>query len=206
MDITQTIVAQFKKPSGWLGKLAGHVMANRRSNIERNRWVVDLLKLKDTDRVLELGYGPGIAIDYAAQQLRHGEVIGIDHSGVMFAQANRRNAAHITRGRVKLILGTVDKLGDMPEKFDCIYSSNVVQFWEHPAEVYRKLRASLKDEGIIATQLMPRTKGADVSKAEQMGENIAQWLRQSGFSDVHIEHSQFGKFAAVCVLAKNSSQ
>ncbi len=32
MNLRQTIVAQFKKPHGWLGRVAGWIMANRRSN------------------------------------------------------------------------------------------------------------------------------------------------------------------------------
>jgi hypothetical protein len=37
-------------------------MAHRPSNAQRNRWVVSLLDVQPTDRVLEIGFGPGIAI------------------------------------------------------------------------------------------------------------------------------------------------
>lgn len=126
MGTRQTIVRQFKQPKGRLGKLAGHLMANRKSNIERNKWVVDLMELKDNHHVLEIGYGPGMAVDYLAQQLHDGKVVGIDHSDVMFEQANRRNKEHVTSGKVKLMLGTIDNLNDTAEKFDRIFSSNVV--------------------------------------------------------------------------------
>ena len=53
---------------GLLGQLAGQVMANRSSNIERNRWMLELMRLKPRDRILEIGYGPGLALEGALQQ------------------------------------------------------------------------------------------------------------------------------------------
>ena len=54
MSMRQLIVRQFKQPKGWLGRLAGRLMASRESNIERNKWVVSLLELNDSHRVLEM--------------------------------------------------------------------------------------------------------------------------------------------------------
>ena len=206
MSMRQLIVRQFKQPKGWLGRLAGRLMASRESNIERNKWVVSLLELNDSHRVLEIGYGPGLAIGYVAKQLSAGEVTGIDHSRVMYEQASRRNQTEIAAGKVKLVLGSVDDLTGTGDKFDRIFSSNVVQFWEQPVEVYSKLRQLLKEDGIIATQLMPRIKGASGGGANQMGETIAQWLRQAEFTNIRIERKQFKQYGAVCVLASNTKR
>jgi len=62
MTLINKVYAQFRRPSGLLGRLAGWIMANRPSNIERNRWTVDLLNIKETDHVLKLGFGPGLSI------------------------------------------------------------------------------------------------------------------------------------------------
>lgn len=53
----------------WPGHIAGCIMANRKSNIERYKWVVRLLGQRPTECVLKLGYGPGEGIDLAAKQL-----------------------------------------------------------------------------------------------------------------------------------------
>ena len=63
MSLRQNIVGQFKQPHGSLGQVAGFIMAKRPSNIERNQWTLDLLDLRPDDRVLEIGFGPGIAIE-----------------------------------------------------------------------------------------------------------------------------------------------
>src|SRR5262245_18253427 len=94
------VVRQFRHPRGMGGKAAGWVMAHRASNRQRNTWVVSLLEVRPTDRVLEVGFGPGIAI---AELSRHvgdgGHISGIDHSSVMLRQASRRNASAIAAGR-----------------------------------------------------------------------------------------------------------
>ncbi len=56
------IVRQFGKPSGALGVVAGLVMRLRASNRLRNARTVDLLEIRPEDRVLEVGFGPGLAV------------------------------------------------------------------------------------------------------------------------------------------------
>src|SRR5436305_3994606 len=100
-------IGQAHHPHGTAGHVAGWVFAHRPSNRQRNRWVVSLLGVRPADRVLEVGFGPGIAV---AELVRAsaGHVSGIDHSGVMLRQASRRNAAAIRAGRVPLINSPAD--------------------------------------------------------------------------------------------------
>jgi ubiquinone/menaquinone biosynthesis C-methylase UbiE len=56
---------------------------------------VCLLDVRPTDRVLEIGFGPGLAIAELARRITRGRVYGIDHSAVMVRQAGKRNAAAV---------------------------------------------------------------------------------------------------------------
>src|SRR5919108_4897925 len=104
-------VRQFGHPRGIAGRMAGWVMAHRRSNRQRNRWVVSLLEVQPTDRVLEVGFGPGVAIAELSRRVgASGHIYGVDHSAVMLRQASRRNAAAIRAGRVTLIRASVDQM------------------------------------------------------------------------------------------------
>lgn len=60
-------------------------MAHRRSNRRRNAWVVSLLDVQPADHVLEIGFGPGMAIAEARRIGPAGHVYGVDHSQVMLA-------------------------------------------------------------------------------------------------------------------------
>ena len=75
-----TLVGQFHRPHGWGGRAAGWVMAHRESNRRRNVWAAGLLDVQPDDRVLEIGFGPGIAIEEMARRATRGHVIGVDHS------------------------------------------------------------------------------------------------------------------------------
>ena len=98
-------------------------MASRSSNQERNRWTVDLLDLQPSDRVLEIGYGPGLALAQAAGRVTSGEIAGMDHSRIMLEQATARNAAAIQAGRMRLSVGGLDDLGGLGGPFDKVYWS-----------------------------------------------------------------------------------
>jgi ubiquinone/menaquinone biosynthesis C-methylase UbiE len=84
-------------------------MANRSSTVERNDWAVSLLKLQPTDRVLEIGFGPGVAIQKMSEFVKEGLIWGIDHSEVMLRQASKRNKEAISADRVRLLLGSLEK-------------------------------------------------------------------------------------------------
>src|SRR5271157_3761800 len=154
MGIATTIYSQFGEPRGVLGRVAGYIMANRPSNIERNDWALSLLEIGAADRILEIGFGPGIAAGKAAAQAA--EVVGIDRSALMVQQAARRSKELVERGKLKLLLGSVDTLDADLRSFDNIYSVNVVQFWKEPVLVFKKLRSLLKPGGVIVTAYMPR--------------------------------------------------
>src|SRR5262245_10752557 len=120
---------QFEHPHGALGALAGFVMSHRPSNRERNRWTVELIAPKADARVLEIGCGPGLALDAMSSRLSGGLIVGLDHSPLMLAQAARRNAKAIEAGRLQLHLGGLESLAALSSGFDVVYSINVAMFW-----------------------------------------------------------------------------
>jgi SAM-dependent methyltransferase len=111
------------------GRAAGLLMAHRSSNRRRNAWAVSLLDVRPDDRVLEIGFGPGLAILELSRIAHVGHVCGIDHSEQMLRQARRPNADGIARGVVDLRLGSVDALPVFDAPFDKILAVNTVLFW-----------------------------------------------------------------------------
>jgi SAM-dependent methyltransferase len=181
------VVAQFHRPTGVGGRFAGWWMATRPSKRRRNLWVVSLLDIGDADRVLEVGFGPGIAIREAASRAVHGMVCGVDHSVVMVRQARRRNAAAVRAGRVDLRLGTADQLPTFDEPFDKIFAVNSMGFWNQPVRCLESLGGVLRCGGRIAIASQPRRRGATAETSAEAGDTIAERLVEAGFVDVEIE-------------------
>jgi SAM-dependent methyltransferase len=142
MSIKSTVFSQFKRPHGALGALAGWVIANRPSNKARNHWTIELLDIQPTDRVLEIGFGPGFAIVDAASRACSGLIVGIDHSEIMVRKAGKRNREGIRSGRVQLRLGGLEILPSLCGPFDKVLSANVVQFWPDSTWAFRQIYSS----------------------------------------------------------------
>jgi hypothetical protein len=76
--LDRDVIGQGRHPRGAAGSVTGWVMAHRPSNRQRTRWVVWLLGVRPADRVLEIGFGPGLAIAELARA-GAGHVYGVDH-------------------------------------------------------------------------------------------------------------------------------
>jgi ubiquinone/menaquinone biosynthesis C-methylase UbiE len=202
--VIQRLRAQFGRPTGLPGRMAGWLMAHRSSNRRRNAWAVSLLDVQRDDRVLEIGFGPGIAIRELARLAAEGHVCGLDHSEVMLRQAARRNAAAVRRGQVDLRLGRVENLPALETPFDKILAVNALQFWDQPVGPLRELRRLLRSGGQIAIAFQPRGPGATDEVAATRGREIAAALGDAGFSQVRLETLEL-KPAVVCALGINAS-
>jgi ubiquinone/menaquinone biosynthesis C-methylase UbiE len=202
MSLIGTVYRQFHQPTGVLGRLAGWIMATRPSNIERSRWTVNVLKLQPTDHVLEIGFGPGLAIQQVARLVPTGHVVGIDHSALMVKQAGRRNQAAIEAGLVDLKLGSFEMLPKFRETFDKIYSVNVLQFLRDRSEVLQLIRSALKPNGLVATTVQPRQRGATAADTHAFGRQLSKELIDAGFREVTVEELDLKPVPAVCVLAR----
>ena len=198
--MVRAIVGQFHRPHGVGGHLAGWVMAHRSSNRERNRWVVSLLAVRPTDRVLEIGFGPGLAIDALSRLATSGMVYGIDHSAAMVRRASRRNRVAIRSGRVDLRLGSADRLPDLDGPLDVVLAVNSMGFWPDPVACLVGLRRRLRAGGRIAIASQPRCPGATSETSRQAAREIEEALTAAGFGRARVETLPLAP-PVVCVLA-----
>lgn len=202
MRIRDVVVEQFQKPHGVAGHIAGWIMAHRPSNRDRNRWTVDLLDIRAHDRILEIGCGPGLALEGCLAHAIQGRVVGLDHSQTMLEQARRRNARAVAEGRLQLQLGHLEEWGSLDEQFDKIFSVNVVQFLDDPAATFRILSTKLRPGGLLATTYMPRDRHPSRSKAFAMAQAVKQHMEESGFLQIRIEELALEPAPAICVIGK----
>lgn len=188
------LASQFGNPRGAVGHLAGHIMARR--NVERNRWVVDLLGLEPDHNVLEIGFGPGLAIQAASNRIVAGKILGIDHSKVMLRQATRRNIDAIRAGKVKLVRCSIDDMDLKGRTFDRAFAINATMFWHEPVEQIRRIRDFLKPRGRLAIAIQPRW----TTSLETVAEKIRVDLEQAGLSNIEKAVEDFDPVGCACVV------
>jgi len=199
-SIRRFLRSQFGCPTGVCGMIAGKIMAYTPSNQDRIRWTISLLNIKPDDRLLEIGFGPGLGIELASKITPKGFVAGIDHSEVMVRQASKRNARAIREGKVALHLGSASDLPKFDEPFDKIFTINSVHFWNAPVDCLKELREILRPGGLMAVTLQPRSRSATDATAKELGKEMGLNLERAGFSQVRLEMKPIKPVSVVCAL------
>ena len=194
------LVGQAHHPRGVVGWANGWMFALRRSNRQRNIWAVSLLDVQPTDRVLEIGFGPGIAIAEFAGRATRGHVFGVDHSQAMVRHATRRNAAAVRAGRVHLVHASVERLPSFDVPLDAILAVNSLGFWPDPVDRLRELRGLLRPGGRIALVSQPRCPGATRDTTARAADDLRDKLTRAGFTHPRVETLDLDPPVA-CVLA-----
>ena len=194
------VIGQAHHPRGAAGYVTGWEMAHRPSNRQRSSWVVSLLGVQPADQVLEIGFGPGLAVA-ALVRAGAGHVYGIDHSGVMLRLASRRNAAAIRAGRVTLMRASAEQIPPAPDgPFDAILAVNSLGFWPAPAERLGELRRRLAPGGRVAIASQPRCPGATAETTRSAAREIEDLLSDAGFARLRTQTLPLSPPVA-CVLA-----
>lgn len=201
--LIMAIRSQFMRPRGFAGRLVGWEMALRSSNRKRNVWAVGLIGVEPTDRVLEIGFGPGIAIRELSCRATHGLVCGVDHSEVMIRQATKRNANAVHAGRVDLRCGSVEHLPTFEAPFDKVLAVNNMGMWRDPGDRLKELHSLMRLGGRIAVVSQPRCPGATAETTVAAGHEIAACLTEAGFTRIRSDTLALNP-PVVCVIGEVS--
>src|ERR1700753_3990965 len=201
--LDRDVIGQAHHPRGAAGRVTAWEMAHRPSNRQRSAWVAALLDVGPADRVLEIGFGPGLAVA-ALVRAGAGHVSGIDHSGVMVQRATRRNAAAIRAGRVTLADAAVDQLSPaFGGPSDAILAVTALGFWPEPAQRLAELRRRLAPGGRMAIASQPRCPGATADTSRRAAREIADLLTATGFTHLST-HTLPLRPPVACVIATGS--
>ena len=198
--IRRFLRAQFGRPTGFLGNIVGKIMTYTPSNQDRIHWTLSLLDIKSDDRLLEVGFGPGFAIELVSKMASKGLIVGVDHSEVMVRQARKRNAKAIRDGKVVLQHGSASDLPKFNELFDKIFTINSIHFWNEPVDCLKELRKLLRPGGLIAVTLQPRSRSATDATTKELGKELVMNLERAGFSQVKLKIRQTKPVSVACAL------
>lgn len=133
-------------PRGPLGFAALAAMAMK--NGGQNKAVLDALRLKPGESVIEIGCGPGMSVRAALKQVGPtGFVAGVDQS-----PAAAHFAAHATHramlgGRAVIMRAEAADLPFRDAMFDKAFAVNSFQFWSDPARALREIARVVAPNG-----------------------------------------------------------
>jgi ubiquinone/menaquinone biosynthesis C-methylase UbiE len=188
MSVARSILMRaFGRPEGVLGRLGGIIMA--RTNEKCAAWVMDLLEIQRSDKVLEVGFGPGVGIRLLARLASAGYVAGVDPSGEMVEQATARNADVIRSGRVDLRHRSVESCPFEDNTFDKALAINSMQIWPDAVGGLKEIRRVMRSGGRVALGFTPYS--------GQPNSGLTETLNEAGFTQTHVVESDEG----FCALA-----
>jgi ubiquinone/menaquinone biosynthesis C-methylase UbiE len=163
---------------------------------ERFKWAVELLKVKPTQNILEIGCGAGLLAEEIASKLTTGKVIGIDKSLSMLGKAKKRNKEFIEKGISEFI--NADFLNSqLPTKFfDTVTAFNVNVFSKNPVRELELIKRSIKPKGnlYVFYQAPFEIKLTDAKP-------IQQKLLENSFEIVDMQLKKLKPTSAFCIIA-----
>ncbi len=187
------IDGQYRQPTGIIGRWIGSKMAQQHQ--PETHWTVNLLDVQPTQHILELGFGPGIAVQEVSRRATQGLVAGVDFSRTMVAAARKRNIAGVLTGHVDLRYGDVGQIPFADNSFDSVFSIHSIYFWPDPSAVLVETYRVLKPNGILILTVLPKEKWnpSDPDNAgtpeckPYSGSDLKAMLTVAGFTDVRID-------------------
>lgn len=172
---------QAVKPSGALGVVMGWLL--ERGDAVQNRATVEALEPPPGGAVLEVGFGPGHALEMLAASRPLGLLAGVDHSEVMVETARKRLARMRGDAALDLRCGDAGELPFPNDRFDIVYAVNAFHQWPAPEDALAEMAGVLKPGGDLVLSIRdfrmegrfePPGTGAAAAKA------AAEHLREFG--------------------------
>jgi ubiquinone/menaquinone biosynthesis C-methylase UbiE len=173
---------QFALPRGFAGRIAGRLMGVANADMERA--AIRNLELEGSERVLEIGFGPGVGIRYLVRRLPWGYVAGVDPSEVMLKQATKRIRRFMRLGSIDLRLGDASHLPWPDGRFDAALSVNNVMLWDPLDACMAELRRVVKADGRVSLAVHGWANKPTTGECRDLHAEVTEALWLNGFTAV----------------------
>ena len=146
-----------------------------------NALVVRLAGLNDSDRVLDIGCGPGAAVRLAAATVTSGEAAGVDRSEPMIEIARRRSRRF---DNTRFEVGSAESLPFTDGSFSVVWTAHSFHHWEDRAAGLAEMLRVLADGG---RGLVLETDGKKHGLTDSGSASVMADMERLGFQDVAME-------------------
>lgn len=177
---------QLSNPTGAGGRVIAALM--NRGNRKMNARAVDLLDVESGTRVLDLGFGGGLAIEMLLA--RGARVWGVERAGDMVAAAGSRFADEVAADRLTLLQGEVAALPLPDDSVDRVQTINTVYFWRDLAGPLAEIRRVLAPGGLLLIGIRDGSEMQSVSREVftiRTPDEVIRSLEEAGFKDIRVQ-------------------
>jgi cyclopropane fatty-acyl-phospholipid synthase-like methyltransferase len=162
---------------------------------ERLRWAVEVLEIRPGDQILELGCGPGAAVELVCERLDGGRITAIDRSPTAIERARRRNAEQVEAGRARFVCLEVAAAGSLGSRFDKVFAVNVNLFWTRRPDAELEVVKALLRRGAGLHLVFETPPGGGADRAARA---VVAALTDHGFAATTASRSE----SLICVCAR----
>jgi trans-aconitate 2-methyltransferase len=158
--------------------------------------VLQLLDLKGTERVLDIGCGNGKTTSEIAARVPQGTVIGVDASAGMIGFA----AEHCDRVLYPNLQFAVADARHLPyeHEFDLVVSFNALHWIQEQDQALQSIRSSVKQDGLVQLRLVPRGERKsleDVIDETRLSPRWMEYFRTFRDPYLHLTPGEYGDLA-----------
>jgi len=166
---------------------------------ERFVWAVDTLEVRPADRLLEVGCGHGVAVSLVCERLTterspRSTAPQDDRDGHAEEPRARRRGQGCARGH--------RAGGRRPRRSALrqVFAFNVAPFWQQPEAALGAVRGHLARDG--AVYLFWDARHSAPERARDLGNELADRLREGGFSVDRVLVEDLRPVPAVCAMGR----
>jgi SAM-dependent methyltransferase len=184
--LRQLVSRQLSRPSGSAGRIVAVLM--NRGNRRMNSRAIGLLDLKDGARVLDLGFGGGVALTMLLD--RGAQVTGVDRAAAMVAAATARHRGAIAAGRLTVSEADVTALPMPANSVDAVLTINTIYFWPDLAAALAEITRVLTPHGKLVIGIRDGAVMNNVSPdifTIRPPDEIKAKVVEAGFDDARID-------------------
>ncbi len=193
------IARQLSCPSGFLGRIIRRRMNSH--NADLNAFVIKLLDVRSTDRVLEIGFGGGLNLPILVSSAA--SFTGLDLSVDSVRHAQKKFSKDVAERRASFCTGDVKDLPFPSESFDKVCTANTIYFWNSLEAGFTEIHRVLSPGGTLVVGFMPKEfmdkegMPSDIFTL-RTPEEVRSALSSAGFSEISTERlGSNGRWVAI---------
>jgi len=185
-------MSQISQPAGILGKFLAWGMSRGTRSFYKN--TARIVRLKNDDRYLEIGFGSGLFIKKYASHVAH--ISGLDVSEEIVQLARNNNKELVESGKVEFIQGVASALPWKENEFSVVVGIETFFFWAEPKASLEEIHRVLVPGGTLVLEMAyNKDDGKDHSQLVKKynlklygRDEMIRLLEESGFNAICIHY------------------